>query len=250
MTRAWMLALLGAVLLAVSPAFAAPPATIAQAVDDPVRPDSDRQADALRKPAEMLAFARVHPGMKVMDLWPGGGYFTRLFAKAVGPTGHVYAYQPAELDSFSKGKPAPIYETAKGYANVSVLHGPLNTLTAPEWLDLVWTSQNYHDMHNSFPVPTDIAKIDKAVFDILKPGGVFIVLDHAAEAGSGVRDTQTLHRIDEAAVKKEVEAAGFRLAGESRVLRNPKDPRTAIVFDPSIRGHTDQFILKFVKPKH
>jgi predicted methyltransferase len=112
--------------------------------------------------------------------------------------------------------------------------------------DFVWTSDNYHDFHN---IPdADVVNIDKAVFLALKPGGIFLVLDHAAQSGSGLRDTSTLHRIDPDAVKKEVESAGFKLLGESNILENKADPHTAKVFDASIRGHTDQFILKFRKP--
>jgi predicted methyltransferase len=103
-------------------------------------------------------------------------------------------------------------------------------------------------LHDSFAKPADLAVINKQVFAALKPGGLYIILDHAAAAGSGLRDTETLHRIDEAAVKQEVLAAGFKLVGESKVLRNPKDPHDKLVFDPSIRHHTDQFILKFMKP--
>ena len=196
--------------------------------------------------------AGIKPGMKVMDLMPGGGYFTRLFAKAVGPKGYVYAFQPAELDEFFKHKgpgPGPQVDAlAKEYPNVSVIHAPSVTLTAPEKLDLVWTSQNYHDLKNQPFGPDETALANKAIYDALKPGGIYIVLDHSAAKGSGVRDTNTLHRIDEAVVKKEVEAAGFKLIGESNVLRNPKDARTVLVFDPAIRGRTDQFILKFRKP--
>ncbi len=119
---------------------------------------------------------------------------------------------------------------------------------APEPLDVVWTSQNYHDLKDSFFAPADTALVNKAVYDALKPGGLYIVLDHSAENGSGIRDTDTLHRIDEAVVKKEVEAAGFKFVGESNVLRNKDDARTLKVFDKEIRGHTDQFILKFRKP--
>jgi predicted methyltransferase len=223
---------------------------ISSAVNDAARPDADKQLDAERKPGEMLALAHIRPGMKVMDLVPGGGYFTRLFAKAVGPKGYVYAFQPVEFAAFNKGKPAKVRAVAAEYPNVSVIEAPVNTLAAPEALDVVWTSQNYHDLHDSFAKPADLAIVNKKVFDSLKPGGVFIVLDHSAEKGSGLRDTETLHRIDEAAVKSEVEAAGFKLASESNILRNPADPRTAKVFDPSIRHKTDQFILIFRKPKH
>jgi predicted methyltransferase len=115
-------------------------------------------------------------------------------------------------------------------------------------VDVVWTSQNYHDMHDSFMGPPDIGKVNAAIYNALKPGGVYIVLDHAADAGSGLRDTDTLHRIDPAAAKKEVTAAGFEFVGADDALKNPADPHTKNVFDPSIRGKTDQFVFKFRKP--
>ncbi|HTT82119.1 MAG TPA: class I SAM-dependent methyltransferase [Rhizomicrobium sp.] len=225
------------------------PANIAAAVADTARPEADRDRDANRKPAECLAFAGVKPGDKVADLIPGGGYFTRLFSVAVGPKGYVYAYLPSDLDAHLK-KPSPVFAIAADphYPNVSVIHAPVAKFVAPEKLDIVWTSQNYHDLHDKFFGPADVPAVNKAIYDALKPGGIYIVLDHAAEPGSGLRDTDTLHRIDEAAVKKEVEAAGFKLVGESPILRNPLDPHTAKVFDPAIRGKTDQFILKFRKP--
>jgi predicted methyltransferase len=111
----------------------------------------------------------------------------------------------------------------------------------------VWTTQNYHDFHNIQGL--DVATINHAIFAALKPGGIYFILDHAAEAGSGTRDTNTTHRIDEEAVKQEVKAAGFELAGESAILRNKDDPHTGKVFEPPIQGHTDQFLLKFRKPK-
>jgi predicted methyltransferase len=237
-------------LLATAPASAAPkiPDNITAAINDSARPDADKQLDAERKPAEMLALAHIKPGMRVMDLVPGGGYFTRLFAKTVGPKGYVYAYQPAEFASFSKGKPAKVRAIAADYPNVSVIEAPVNDLAAPEALDVVWTAQNYHDLHDSFAKPADLAIINKKVFDALKPGGVFIVLDHAAAAGSGVSATNTLHRIDPAVIRKDVEAAGFKFAGQDDSLRNPADDHTKAVFDPSVRGKTDQVVLKFRKP--
>jgi predicted methyltransferase len=245
---AW--ALMGAIILtsAAADPVKTPPVHIVAAVKDAARPEADRQLDADRKPTEMLMLAHVKPGMRVMDLIPGKGYFTRLFSVAVGPAGFVYAYQPSNLDSFFKDKPIPIIEVAKQYKNVSVIHAPVEKLVAPEPLDLVWTSQNYHDMHDSFMGPTDLAQVNKAVYDALKPGGLYVVIDHAAQTGSGLRDTDTLHRIDEATVKKEVLSAGFKLAAESNILRNPEDNRTLKVFDPSIRHKTDQFILIFRKP--
>jgi len=221
------------------------PSSIADAVADPGRPDADKARDADRKPAETLAFAGVKPGQTVVDFFPGGGYFTRIFSKIVGPKGHVIALSPL-------GTPEKYTTAAKAlaanpaYSNVSEAEQKVGDLP-PASVDLFWTSQNYHDMHN---IPgADLVAMDKAVFAALKPGGTFLVLDHAATAGSGFNDTSTLHRIDPEAVKKEVEAAGFVLAKESDLLKNPNDPHTAKVFDPSIRGKTDQFILKFTKPK-
>ena len=223
---------------------------IAAAIHDPARPEADVKRDADRKPLEALAFAGVHPGEKVADLIAGGGYFTRLFAKAVGPTGHVYTIQPAEIIKIAPKYLDEIKSVTSAYPNVSLIIDPLpQALNTPEKLDLVWTSQNYHDMHDPFMGPEDMAAVNKAVFDALKPGGVYIVLDHAAAPGSGVSATNTLHRIDPEAVKREVEAAGFVFDGESKILRNPADPHTANVFDKSIRAHTDQFIYRFRKPR-
>lgn len=226
------------------------PANIAAAVANPKRPEADRARDANRKPAECLAFAGVKPGDRVADIIPGTGYFTKLFSKAVGPKGYVYAYIPSELDDLYKKHGIKVPPPADpNYPNVSYIHAPIEKFVTPEKLDIAWTSQNYHDLHNKEFGSPDMNVFNKAVYDSLKSGGVFIVLDHAAEKGSGVRDTDTLHRIDEDTVKKEVEAAGFKLVAESDVLRNPEDTHTKKVFDPSIRGKTDQFILKFRKPR-
>jgi len=246
------LAAMAAVLLTI-PASAAEqkiPASVSAAVANPDRPEADRARDANRKPAESLAFAGVKPGDRVADIIPGTGYFTRLFSKAVGPKGYVYAYMPSNIDDIYKKHGLTVPPPPNpNYPNVSFIHAPIEKFVTPEKLDIAWTSQNYHDLHDKFFGPPDINAVNKAIYDSLKPGGVFIVLDHAAEKGSGLRDTDTLHRIDENAVKKEVEAAGFKLVAESDVLHNPDDPHTAKVFDPSIRGKTDQFILKFRKPR-
>jgi predicted methyltransferase len=229
-----------------------PDHSIPRAVADPARPEADRARDAERKPAESLAFAGVHPGEKVAELLPGGGYFTRLFSLVVGPTGKVYALtrpRPAQAAPDSPDPDAPIQALAADphYGNLALSTMSIKELSLPEPVDLVWTSQNYHDLHN---IPDgDVANFDKAVFNALKPGGVFIVLDHAAAAASGFRDTSTLHRIDPEAVKKEVLSAGFKFEAASEVLHNAADDHTLKVFDPAIRGKTDQFILKFRKPK-
>jgi len=252
MSRLTCLAALAALIVGAAPASAAStkiPAYIAAAVANPDRPAADTARDADRKPAEMMVFAGVKPGDKVADLIPGRGYFTRIFARAVGSKGWVYAYFPSDIDAiYAKNKVTIPPPADPKYPNVSFLHAPVAKFVTPEKLDIVWTSQNYHDLHDKFFGPADVAAVNKAVYDALKPGGVYVVLDHVAEAGSGLRDTDTLHRIDPAVVKKEVEAAGFKLVAESDVLKNPADPHTALVFDKSIRGHTDQFIFKFRKP--
>jgi predicted methyltransferase len=235
--------------LATVSAAAKAPASIAAAVADPDRPAEDRARDADRKPAQCIAFAGIKPGDKVADLMPGKRYFTRIFARVVGPKGWVYAFYPSEIDAmYAKHHLTVPPPDEPRYPNVSSLHGSIANFVTPEKLDVVWTSQNYHDLHDKFFGPVDIAAFNKAVFNALKTGGIFIVLDHAAQPGSGLRDTDTLHRIDPAAVKSEVEAAGFKFVGASDVLHNPADPHTAAVFDKSIRGHTDQFIFKFQKP--
>lgn len=231
------------------PVAVAIPANIAAALSDPSRPAADMVRDAGRHPGEVLAFAGVKPGARVADLIPGTGYFTRILAKAVGPKGRVYAYVPDELTKLANREPS-VNAIARDpeYSNVTVILNTLPNFAAPEKLDLVFTAQNYHDMHDKFMGPADLSVVNRQVFKALKPGGVYLVLDHAAPAGSGLRHTEDLHRIDSATVRAEVTAAGFVFEGESRALRNPADPRTASVFDPSIRGKTDQFIYKFRKP--
>lgn len=228
---------------------AAIPANIAAALSDPSRPAADMVRDNDRHPGEVLAFAGVKPGAKVADLIPGGGYFTRIFAKAVGPRGRVYAYVPDELTKLAKREPA-VNAIARdpAYSNVTVILNTLPNFAAPEKLDLVFTAQNYHDMHDKFMGPADLSVVNRQIFKALKPGGVYLVIDHSAEAGSGLRNTEDLHRIDSAVVKSEVTAAGFVFEGESKVLRDPADGRKVNVFDPSIRGKTDQFVYKFRKP--
>src|SRR5436190_14888520 len=190
---------------------------IAAAVADPARPDTDKERDAARKPAEVVAFAGVRPGMVVGELGPGRGYYTRILAKAVGPSGKVYAIlttaqaaRPGVLDAMNA--------LAASYPNVKLVTVDYGTMMLPEKADLFWTTENYHDFHNG---PTaDIAALDRAVFNNLKPGGIFYVEDHSAAPGAGLAATSQFHRMDEAVAKSELTAAGFRLDGEGEFLRN------------------------------
>jgi predicted methyltransferase len=224
---------------------------IAAAIAEPTRPPTDTVRDANRKPAETLTFAGVKPGDKIGDYAAGAGYFTRLFAGIAGPKGHVYASVPSALLQYPnivKGI-AEIQGYAVGHPNVSVnFASAIDAARYPEKLDLFWISQNYHDLKDPFMGPVDIAAFNRAVYEALKPGGIYIILDHVAASGSPDNVTDTLHRIEPSVVRREVETAGFRFDGESRVLANPNDPHTAGPFNASIQGKTDQFIFKFRKP--
>ena len=223
------------------------PAPITAAVADSHRPAVDTARDAARKPAEMLAFAGIKPGDTVLEILPGGGYFTRILSKAVGPKGHVYAATPDPKSKFAEPA-ADAIAADPAYANVSVIQITAGAMAALPPLDAIWTSQNYHDLHLS-ELHLDVAGLDKLWLSILKPGGALMVIDHVAAAGAPVVETaDKLHRIDPVAARGEIESAGFVFDGQTDVLRNGADPHTAIVFDPSIRGHTDQFVFRFRKP--
>ena len=225
------------------------PEALSAALADPARA-AHRGADARRKPGELIAFAGVKPGDRLLDLIPGDGYWTRIFSKIVGPQGKVYAVWPINYGRVALGNVQTLRQLSADphYGNIVTQVQPTTTLTSREPLDVVWTSQNYHDYPDEFMGRADPSVLNNAVFQILKPGGTFIVIDHMAEAGSGMRDTESFHRIDPAIVRSQVEAAGFKFAGESKVLNNPADPLNVAVFDPSIRGRTSQFAYKFVKP--
>src|SRR4029077_16104032 len=242
MYRTLLLATVGSLFAVASlTAAAGVPAYIGAAVNDKSRPEADVQRDGDRKPASSLAFAGVKPGEQVAELIPGTGYYTRLLSLVVGPKGKVYALANRKRPDAPADAPDPAARLAPitsdpHYANVGVQSISPAHLPLPQNVDLVWTSLNYHDFHN---VPDlKVTDLDKVVFNALKPGGTFIVIDHAAEAGSGVRDTSTLHRIDEATVKQEVESVGFKFVGESVVLHNPADSHSAMLFDASVKGHT------------
>lgn len=223
------------------------PAAYAAILADPVRPAADRERDAARRTAETLAFAGVRPGQSIADMIIGGGYFTRIFSAAVGPEGRVTAWQPAEFIGFQASYGESL-TAVDALPNVDAIRSPIGAPVFPQGLDLVFTAQNYHDLHlRPFPADT-AAKVNAAVFAALKPGGRYVIIDHHAAAGSGLTAAHDLHRIDIEAVKREVTAAGFVLDGEGDVLARADDPRTANVFDPSIRGATSQFMLRFRKP--
>lgn len=244
-----ILALAGIAALAAVRANASVPAYIATAIANPDRPTADVQRDAARKPAEVIAFSGMRPGWTVADIIPITGYYDRIFAGIVGPKGHVYGFYPTELAHILKSRLPPNGGMPDPkFPNFTAIVAPVNDFAVQAPVDIVWLSDNYHDLHDPFFAPADIAKINAAVFRALKRGGIYLIVDHAAQRGSGLRDTNTLHRIDEATVKSEVEAAGFQLVGESEVLRNPADDHTRKIFDPAIRGRTDQFVLRFRKP--
>lgn len=217
---------------------------VVAALADARRPDADRARDEARHPAEILAFAGVRPGWRIADVGPGGGYYTRLFAVAVGDTGRVFAIdRPNAPDR----PPRAILAVAPSYPNVTVVQQGYQGWTTDEPLDAIFISQIYHDFHLP-QLNLDVAQINRDMFAALKPGGVLIIIDHAAVDGSDLSVTNTLHRIDQATLRREIEAAGFVFEAESQVLRNPADNRTERVFETDIRGHTDQFVLRFRKP--
>lgn len=220
-------------------------------VADQSRSAAHRAADPARKPLEMLEFTGVKPGMAVFDMLPGSGYFTYLFASVVGERGEVALYSPVELDDKPWNPLKRAHELAEetGLPNVSVAHFPLAGPVPgdmAERFDLVWTSRNYHDFHNIEGF--DGKAYNAMVLDLLKPGGIYVVLDHSAPEGTGAESTGTTHRIDRDFVRKEVASAGFLYDGASAVLSNPEDGRDISVHDPAIKGRTDQFVLRFRKP--
>ena len=220
-----------------------------KALADPGRKDQSA-VDLVRKPGPLIALAGVKPDDKVLDLIPGSGYWTRIFSKIVGADGKVYAVWPQAYARDAMGDVAGLRKLSvdKYYGNIVTEVQPTTKLSAPEKLDVVWTSQNFHDYPDEFMGKGDPAQLAKDAYSLLKPGGVFIVIDHRAKDGRGFADTDTLHRIDPAAVRKTAEAVGFKFAGESKVLDNPADPLDIPVFASSIRGHTSRFAYKFVKP--
>jgi predicted methyltransferase len=239
-------ALCCALIASVANAAPAPLPSVLASVDGAARPDEDRARDADRKPSEVMTFAGVKPGMVIVELLPGSGYYTRMLAAAVGPKGEVYAFVPAIVANAVPAALEKVQRLAAGLPNVRVIVGDLNNVNVPEKADIVWTTENYHDLQIA-PL-ADIPAFNRSVFNSLKRGGTFLVEDHSAEEGAAPDVTSKLHRIDENIAKTELAAAGFRIAGESDILRNAADDRQRRSSDPAIRGRTDRFLLRLQKP--
>ena len=223
-------------------AMAAPvPDYIAKAVADPSRPKTDSERDALRLPGETIAFVGVKPGMIVAELFPAGGYYTRMISDVVGPGGKVYGIENAKWDKGQDAKMA----AEPGHSNVSIQLGAFGAFTLPQKVDIFWTTQNYHDLHVAEYGNLDVADFNRRVHDALKPGGIYFVLDHQANPGTDDAAIAKVHRIEKAQVIKEVTAAGFKLVGDGNALHRTSDDHTKPSSDPAIKSHTDQYMLKF-----
>ena len=204
------------------------------------------------KLVELRQFARVHAGSTVMDVWPGSGDWTRLFSDIVGPEGRVYSFVPAELAHFKNDPVGQMRALAKepGRENVEVVSADLVALPASsQFFDVVWLHLFYHDLHTALLQTRDAtpAGFNRVVYERLKPGGSYVIIDHVATSGTGASRAESLHRIDPAIVREEVETAGFVLDAESTTLANKDDPHFAKVFDPTIKGNTDRFAYRFIR---
>lgn len=255
----------------------------AQIVASPERSAADRTNDQRRKPEQMLVFIGVRPGMNALDLSAAGGYTTELLARAIGPTGVVYGQsrprdpsRPVTPPPAPEGNSHPTATSATAVsaaaapaagprpspdaleardralrtagikaAPIAVVVRPFEDPVPPELpeFDLVTLMFNYHDLGH---LGVDRAAMNRAIFQALKRGGVYVIADHSGRPGTGISEAGTLHRIEEAFLRKEVEAAGFKLAAEGNFLRNPNDPRDKNTPDPP--QPKDEFVLKFVKP--
>jgi predicted methyltransferase len=204
------------------------------------------------KLVELRQFAQVRAGSMVMDVWPGSGDWTRLFSDIVGAEGRVYSFVPAELAHFKSDPVGQMRALAKepGRENVEVVSADLVALPErSQSFDVIWMHLFYHDLHTGLMQTRGATSsvFNRAVFERLKPGGFYVIVDHIAASGTGASRAESLHRIDPAIVRDEVEAAGFVLDAESAVLANEDDPHSAKVFDPSIKGKTDRFAYRFIR---
>lgn len=214
---------------------------ITAALSSTRRPAADHGQDEMRHPAETLALANIAPGQSVGEILPGGGYFTRLFSLAVGAHGHVYTIVRPHPSQYER----PV---AEDMGNVTTVRADYDAFTFPQPVDVVFTARNYHDLKIASYVMGDTVGMDRAAFAALRPGGVYVIIDHSATPGYVENQQHPLHRIDQDLVRREVESVGFVYDGELQILRNPQDPRTANIYDDAIRGHTDQFAMRFRKP--
>ncbi|MBV8534060.1 MAG: class I SAM-dependent methyltransferase [Alphaproteobacteria bacterium] len=243
MTMRLIAALIGVGLLGAC-SMAPTPADYQAIVAAPDRTDADRKTDERRKPDQLLAFTGVRPGMRVLDMGAAAGYSTELMARAVGPSGSVWAQDSTDVPDRAKQAFAARLKSPV-MANVSHVEQPFDNPIPPgvRDLDLITFFFFYHD---TTYMNVDRAKMDAALFTALKPGGVLVIADHSARVGDGATVGKTFHRIEESTVKREVEAAGFRLVGEGNFMRNPEDPRNTLVFRSPVP--VDEFVLKFEKP--
>jgi predicted methyltransferase len=234
-------------------AAAVQPPSIAAAVASANRSPDNVKLDESRKPAEILGFLGVKPGMHVIDLFGGNRYWSEIIAPAVGPAGSVQVWEPTQFYDDDSKKAFEAF--AAKAPKVSIVSTPFEAIALPKnSADLVMLNLNYHDAYwqsDKYKVPRmEPAAFLKTVYDAMKPGAVIGVIDHVALPNSDTRATvDKLHRIDPEVVKADFKRAGFVLAGSSDLLRNPADDHTLLVFDPKIRGKTDRFVFKFQKPR-
>lgn len=222
------------------------------AVSNPARPDQDRQRDANRKPGEVLQFFGIGPGDKVLDLFSGGGYYTELLSYVVGSDGKVVSHSNAAYANFVGDEATNRYGNNR-LPNVEILMAENNELALPpEAFDAALMILAYHDIYyvdpeNGWP-KIDGPALLAEIYEGLRPGGVLGIVDHAAVAGSAAETGNTLHRIDPAIVRAELEKAGFVYEDAADFLQNPQDDHTKPMGDPSVRGKTDRFVMRFRKP--
>lgn len=250
--RQFKTAALSLVLLAVSPiAIAAAPSLTAAVAASDRKPDNVK-LDESRKPAQVLQFLGLKPGMKVLDLFGGNAYWAEITAPVVGPKGHVTVWEPTQF--YKDDTKKSFAEFMARHPNVSIVASPFEAPALPmNYADLVILNLDYHDTYWQ-SVKYGIPKMDpnafvKAVYRATKPGGIVGVTDHVANPGDTRATVEKFHRIDPNTVKADFQRAGFVLVGSSDLLRNPADDHSLLVFDPKIRGKTDRFIFKFKKPR-